>query len=99
VDVQFGGQGASGYVLVFRTLSVSTEACCDFLSIYDGSSSSNRSLAALSGSTNAADVLSSANALTLRFTTDSVNAGAGVRGVLWLLSRLDVCNASGPLWV
>jgi hypothetical protein len=74
---------------------VATEAAYDYLTVYDGPSSINRTLATISGSSGPTDLLSSGNALTLRFVSDSQTNGVGVRGIVWLISRLDMCNSSG----
>ena len=48
----------------------STQSCCDFVYVYDGSSSSARLIGKFSGSSRPGPIVSSSNQLHIRFTTD-----------------------------
>jgi hypothetical protein len=67
---------ASGPITV-RFSELSTEGCCDFVKLYDGTSSSAQLLGSYSGRAVPGPVASTGGALTIVFTSDSSNVGTG----------------------
>jgi hypothetical protein len=49
---------------------ITTESCCDYVEVFDGSSSRNQSIGKFSGFNITANLISSSNSLTVHFRTD-----------------------------
>jgi hypothetical protein len=76
---------ASGPITV-RFNELSTEGCCDFVKLYDGTSSSAPRLGSYSGRAVPGPVASTGGALTIVFTSDFFAVGAGFAARLALAS-------------
>ena len=67
--------------IVFNFNRFETESCCDYVSIYDGTSSSAPLIGSFSGySVPSNDVVANSGAMFIRFTTDGSSAGQGWSG-------------------
>ncbi|KAK2556963.1 Deleted in malignant brain tumors 1 protein, partial [Acropora cervicornis] len=75
----------------------STESCCDFVYVYDGSSSSARLLGKFSGSSRPGPIVSSSNQLHVRFTSDGSVEGYGFKATYKVLNQGSIRLRGGGL--
>lgn len=69
--------GAGGQRLQFNFQFLATESCCDYLEIYDGTSTAHPLIGQYRGSSNPGLVTSSGSSLTFRFVSDNSGSGSG----------------------
>ena len=76
----------AGYRVVFILTRLGTESCCDFVTGYDGTSTSNTNLFSLSGSSlNFGLYYSSGINMLIRWTTDGSVTGEGFQGNVFFI--------------
>jgi hypothetical protein len=68
----------TGTTIFLRFSSFSTESCCDFVEVYDGSSTSGTLVETISGTTIPGTQIATSGSMFVRFTSDSSASGSGV---------------------